>query len=328
MLTGRIPFQSYGLKKHDASDASFILDRILDGNEFDEPLMPNSGLSYNVKSVIRGLLAITPAHRLSIHQLVSHPWLCEPSALPPLMPAFQSVDSFHSCHSVPTCPPNTHPSGGQHQQLPRPLYQTTTTGSSSTSFSSSASDGRSTEDSTSHSPNMAASGGQKRTLKMKLKKKHTSSRKHGKNGKLVEHFEVLNSEDLFEEGEVVDNRVPVVFKPMPSATSYNSAYDSGVQSLTSHHQSCCTASSNNSTGSRERSSSSIEASHLQPARKYFKSSPSTEILEGSSRAASSNDHLAYNCGFESMRPTSGIEPNPDFDRNFRKLRVPTINLDD
>lgn len=247
MLTGRIPFQSYPLRKHDASDASFILDKIVAGDEFNlnGPLWTD--MSAKAKSVIRGLLTLNAERRLTIEELMDHPWLAQPMVthsnfyLTRRSP--DSVGSFHTCHPNSLTPPNlSSASSGSsahllnHHQMP------------SLSSVSSCSGGRSTEDAASLVPKSALSG-QKRTIKMKLKKKQSVLSKNGKKGK--DHFEVMHSVELIEEEECetvinhslpVDNRiVPVITKHKISAASCNSAYDSGVQSLTSH-QSCSTGS--------------------------------------------------------------------------------------
>ncbi|KAH9406570.1 Ribosomal protein S6 kinase alpha-5 [Tyrophagus putrescentiae] len=253
MFTGRIPFQSYALKKHDASGANFILEKIIAEDEFnlDGPLWSSYlNLSSQAKSVINGLLTVNPAQRLTISQLMRHPWLSETVESPMLQP-FQvrcpCKESGLVCFYGSSCP-----NGVSTVASSTTLSHHHTSATSTSLSSSSGSAGRSTEDSL---PKCSLNE-RKRTLKMKLKKKHTitSPRKNGKKSKVVDHFEVLNSEGVEEEelAQAVDTRIEVVYSnnKVPSATSYNSAYDSGIQSLSSHHQSCSTTSSGSSTGSR------------------------------------------------------------------------------
>lgn len=260
MLTGRIPFQSYALKKHDASDANFILNRIIAKDEFnlDSPLWPTHlNFSSQAKSVITGLLTVNPARRLTINQLMRHPWLSQFQTIEtPLMQSYQSAlcpckGSDFVCIYGTSCPNCVTSSS-----LPQPIVTSTSLSSSSGSA---------------EEPSLKCSlTERKRTLKMKLKKKHTitSPRKHGKKSKVVDHFEVLKNEEVDDDESApvlpIDNRLSVVYKKGPSATSYNSAYDSGIQSLTSHHQSCSTTSSNSSTGSRgSNGTTGIFYNHLE-----------------------------------------------------------------
>lgn len=284
MLTGRIPFQSFALKKHDASDANFILNRIIAKEEFnlDSPLWPaHLNFSSQAKSVINGLLTVNPAQRLTISQLMQHPWLSQsqtPEA--PIMQSYQTVlcpckDSNLVCFYGTNCP-NCVTSASL------PQHDTTVASTSLSSSSGSAED-----------PLVKCSlNERKRTLKMKLKKKHTttSPRKHGKKSKVVDHFEVLNSEEVGDDESVpvlpVDNRLSIVYKIVPTATSYNSAYDSGIQSLTSHHQSCSTTSSKSSTGSRGSNGTTGFYNHQLEQSNNTKSSLSST----SSRSSQPNAH--------------------------------------
>ncbi|KAJ6218094.1 hypothetical protein RDWZM_009251 [Blomia tropicalis] len=279
MLTGRIPFQSYPLTKHDASDANFILDRIVAGDEFNmnDPMWYNLNISDQAKSVIRGLLTLNSERRLTIQELIQHPWFVANRSLSspqsPISPSHQFYPT--NCSTSSTISNSTTANIHLHNHRHNNNHRNDTSGFSSLSStstfsgSSTSSNGRSFEDIGSFNAVKCLLNGTKRTLKMKLKKKHTKTRKNGKKGK--DHFEVLmNSDDLFaevdeEEEELddgreipVDNRiVPVIIHKQHtqpdksiSATSYNSAYDSGVQSLTSSHQS-------GSTGSRGSNSSII-----------------------------------------------------------------------
>lgn len=283
MLTGRIPFQSYALKKHDASDANFILNRIIAKDEFnlDSPLWPSHlNFSSEAKSVITGLLTVNPARRLTISQLMRHPWLSQSQSVEaPIMQSYHTslCPCKDSCFYGTSCPNCVTSSS-------LPQHHTTVTSTSLSSSSGSAED-----------PLLKCSlNERKRTLKMKLKKKHTitSPRKHGKKSKVVDHFEVLNSEEVEDDESVpvlpIDNRLSVVYKKGPSATSYNSAYDSGIQSLTSHHQSCSTKSSKSSTGSR--GSNGTTGFYNHPLDQSRNTESSLSLSSTSSRSSQPNAH--------------------------------------
>lgn len=77
MLSGRIPFQSYQLTKHNGKDANYILDRIVAGKEFS--LSSSAWLSLDISpecaQIIRGLLNVNAKMRMSVGELMNHPWI-------------------------------------------------------------------------------------------------------------------------------------------------------------------------------------------------------------------------------------------------------------
>lgn len=265
MLTGRIPFQSYHLTKHDATDARFILEKIISGEEFDMTSHSWNSLevSPQAKSVIRGLLTLNPRDRLTISQLLEHPWLVSGPSTAPLT----------TC-GLTRCQCN----------LPNDntviihKVESNTNKSSTSSLMTISSFGGSIEES---KPKL-------RTIKMKIKKKK-SRKKNSKN-----EFEVeLNSElekDL------------KLFRP-----SCNSAYDSGVQSLSSQYG--ITSGSTSSTGSIQASifvsgstSNHPAESHqviIDASKKFSTSSSKSSSLSSLSSTVSQLDSSATNRALQS-----------------------------
>nr|XP_046917424.1 ribosomal protein S6 kinase alpha-5-like [Dermatophagoides farinae] len=103
MLTGRVPFQQsyhhYQQQQHRNSltqnskkstavnnYASYILERILSGQELNHNTMwinSQVKISAQCKSVINGLLTINPKQRLTMQQLLKHPWINEMIVMDP-----------------------------------------------------------------------------------------------------------------------------------------------------------------------------------------------------------------------------------------------------
>lgn len=77
MLSGRIPFQSYQLTKHNGKDANYILDRIVAGKEFSlsSPAWLSLDISAECAQIIRGLLNVNAKMRMSVGELMNHPWI-------------------------------------------------------------------------------------------------------------------------------------------------------------------------------------------------------------------------------------------------------------
>lgn len=70
MLSGRVPFQSYSRE----ASAAAIMQRIREG-EFSFAAPQWELVSQQAKSVIRGLLTVDPKQRLTMTELLSHPWV-------------------------------------------------------------------------------------------------------------------------------------------------------------------------------------------------------------------------------------------------------------
>ena len=70
MLSGRVPFQSYSRE----ASAAAIMQRIREG-EFSFVGPQWDLVSSQAKSVIKGLLTVDPKKRLTMSELLSHPWV-------------------------------------------------------------------------------------------------------------------------------------------------------------------------------------------------------------------------------------------------------------
>lgn len=70
MLSGRVPFQSYSRE----ASAAAIMQRIREG-EFSFVGPQWDLVSSRAKSVIKGLLTVDPKKRLTMSELLSHPWV-------------------------------------------------------------------------------------------------------------------------------------------------------------------------------------------------------------------------------------------------------------
>lgn len=70
MLSGRVPFQSYSRE----ASAAAIMQRIREG-EFSFVGLQWDLVSSQAKSVIKGLLTVDPKKRLTMSELLSHPWV-------------------------------------------------------------------------------------------------------------------------------------------------------------------------------------------------------------------------------------------------------------
>jgi ribosomal protein S6 kinase alpha-5 len=70
MLSGSVPFQSYSRE----ASAAAIMQRIREG-EFSFSAPQWELVSHQAKSVIKGLLTVDPKQRLTMSELLSHPWV-------------------------------------------------------------------------------------------------------------------------------------------------------------------------------------------------------------------------------------------------------------
>jgi ribosomal protein S6 kinase alpha-5 len=70
MLSGSVPFQSYSRE----ASAAAIMQRIREG-EFSFSAPQWELVSHKAKSVIKGLLTVDPKQRLTMSELLSHPWV-------------------------------------------------------------------------------------------------------------------------------------------------------------------------------------------------------------------------------------------------------------
>lgn len=303
MFTGHIPFQSYHLTKHDASDASFILEKILSGDEFnlDSSAWNHLDISAQAKSVIRGLLTLNPKNRLTIAKLSEHPWLI----YGPVKSLKTTVCNTTNCQcNVPYSmdsdyPPTTNKNSTVTNQqesnnlnlnnkssISSVLTTTSSFNDSSLSLSSTHLSGESIE-----SDNKSK---HRHTLKMKIKKKKCSKRKHLRKHEFEVEMNPIEQVDPVRIKKKDKKNKSKMLRP-----SYNSACDSGVHSLSSQYGITSGSSSTSSSGSI-RPSISVGQQHdsnynlLADSNNYSILSKSSSISSSSSSLSSSQMDTTVN----------------------------------